>query len=609
MSLPRLLLRHQEYNKPLQLTPNQLFLDRINREVSKGLTDSYVYFAMVGAPLLGKSFQGVLGNYAHAVFRTESFPLRVSRVMAATGGFGVEVLSFEALHRSLRVLIGGADPSLLSREQFWAGVRHSGPNLLLLKAGGHITRGQPYLVSHWVGDLAMVTGNRLVGESHGSFIQDFLHADILHWQMKAGLSLLHGSFPGFSLQTQSLSLFANSLARPASRQFQYSFEKFLVEMRSEGGAALVSGQVFEKAPLIDFAYTAYAAREGASRGEIHTLRVPGDAQDSIYLMKAQGNHLVFELNWGKANIVWIQNGVPRRETLFKLREGDQIKLGDSAAITFSWSLISAALPKGAQIDVTPGTLPLIGRAYRIWGVNEVEPLIQRRDPAQEKAQALALEKLKKTPTPSDFQRSLELASRNASGGLFTVKTLGGWNDSTYSLVIKDGVLILSHRSGPHVVRGLQGDKILTDKVLSLREGAVLSIREGDPFILKLPTASPARAAAQAKNSTDAFENPLPAEQSPQHFQEALRNIIMLPNASRVVDQGDSMHYQLSKRDLPGGIEVKIYATMDSSPIKVRRGSDTHSIDGIQGFALQTGDIILISQELPFVYSPKPSFTY
>lgn len=238
MSLPRLLQRRFEQDASPRLNPTHTLLDHLNTQAQNILSDPYSLTALAFAPLVGKFAQASLSAALQKLFRPAGLSAQAARTFSSGAGFSVEVLGYETLHRGLRVGLGGADPVLLSREQFLTGLKQSATHFFFLKTGAHFTQGAPMLLSHLAGDAAMVVGNRLTGQSHGSLVQDFIHADLMHWQVKAGLGVFHGAMPSVAIHARALDLYASAHPKPLAA-LRMQKNPLAVVMSSEGVPAKI----------------------------------------------------------------------------------------------------------------------------------------------------------------------------------------------------------------------------------------------------------------------------------------------------------------------------------------------------------------------------------
>ncbi len=238
MSFPRLLERRLEQDFSPRLNHTHTLLDNLSSQVQNTLSDPYSLTALAFAPLVGKFAQGHICAGLQNLFRPAGLSAHAARGISFGAGFSVEILGYETLHRGLRVGLGGADPALLSREQFITGLKHSATQFFFLKAGAHFTQGAPILLSHFAVDAAMVAGNRLTGQSHGNLVQDFIQADLMHWQVKAGLGVFHGAMPSVAIHARALDLYASANPKPLSI-LPVQRNPLAGVMRSEGAPAKI----------------------------------------------------------------------------------------------------------------------------------------------------------------------------------------------------------------------------------------------------------------------------------------------------------------------------------------------------------------------------------
>lgn len=236
MSLPRLLDRSTQSNLRV-LNENQIFLDKTLQNGTQVLSDPYNLTALALSPLFGKIVQStaapVLQSYS--LSRFTSF---AAQGMSKGLGFGAEVLGFESVHRGLRVYVGNAEPRLLSKEEFLKGLSLSASHFFIFKTSAGLAGPHSYLLSHFAGDAAMVLGDRLQNNSQGSLVMDFVKADAMHWQLKAGLSAFHVSFPSLAIQSRALDLHAFENPRPLPT-LQVRKNPLVAAMQSEAAFAKI----------------------------------------------------------------------------------------------------------------------------------------------------------------------------------------------------------------------------------------------------------------------------------------------------------------------------------------------------------------------------------
>lgn len=192
------------------LSSTQILLDQSLQQAGDALSDPIALTAMGVAPVFGKL--GRMGSVWGAERWLGTIPQLVTKYFGSLAGFGTEVFAFEGIQRSLRVMVEGADPSLLKWEHLKEGLVHSFINLGILKLGNTATAGTNPILSHFVTDSAMVAGHH-VAATFGmmpapteSLLQQFVQADAMNWQMKGGMSLFHVAAPSWRLREWSFEL-------------------------------------------------------------------------------------------------------------------------------------------------------------------------------------------------------------------------------------------------------------------------------------------------------------------------------------------------------------------------------------------------------------------
>src|SRR4030095_8323068 len=100
-----------------------------------------------------------------------------------------------------------------------------------LKGFGKIAQGQNLIVQHGLQDLALVLGHQLlhgVGRGpkpEGTLAEQLVHAEAVNWQIKGGMSLVHGALPRLGAMEKSLDLSppAKEPNLPSQEEFSFAF--------------------------------------------------------------------------------------------------------------------------------------------------------------------------------------------------------------------------------------------------------------------------------------------------------------------------------------------------------------------------------------------------
>jgi len=237
------------------LSPTQILLDQSLRKAGDALSDPIALTAMGVAPVFGKL--GRMGSVWGAERWLGAIPQLATKYFGSLAGFGTEVFAFEGIQRSLRVMVEGVDPSLLKWEHLKEGLVHSFINLGILKLGNTATAGTNPILSHFVTDSAMVAGHHVAATlgmmpaPTESWLQQFVQADAMNWQMKGGMSLFHSAFPSLALRERSLELQFNLQTQSPSRFWKV--EASSPSMAAEGSSRSRSFSQEREAlrPLID----------------------------------------------------------------------------------------------------------------------------------------------------------------------------------------------------------------------------------------------------------------------------------------------------------------------------------------------------------------------
>lgn len=545
MSLPRLLDRSPQ-RSPRVLNENHIFLDKTLQNGTQVLSDPYSLTALALSPLFGKIVQStaapVLQSYS--LSRFTSF---AAQGMSKGLGFGAEVLGFESVHRGLRVYVGNAEPRLLSKEEFLKGLSLSASHFFIFKTSAGLAGPHSYLLSHFAGDAAMVLGDRLQNNSQGSLVMDFVKADAMHWQLKAGLSAFHVSFPSLAIQSRALDLHAFENPRPLPT-LQVKKNPLVAAMQSEA--------VFAKIP--------------------HD-QIPKDKIGSM----------------GKLPDV-ICNRM--------LGDGNVVGLG-------VWAI-------GQERPVL----------IRNPGVKIELPEAQYRRQAQESAQL----QFRANPVPEKFATALRGAAKEGSESeLKFVGSMPGLNDTIYRFSREGDTLVIVQRDGAPKLRVLHEGEILKGKTIRVQEGDIVEMDGIAPFVfsaslwlgvspLPLPNGNAVKASsgivgdlifpkelsASSIKPASAYLESLAAAEVPQHFKDALGEILAERVGVKTVSEGD-LHYILSRRTGIEGDSIYIFPLISSCPIQVLRANQSHAleVDPKEGLALKEGDTLIIGSQL-ITYLPQ-----
>ncbi|MFO1518123.1 MAG: hypothetical protein U1F57_00440 [bacterium] len=171
---------------------------------------------------------GVGGEWAG----TSSLANAFLRGASVAGGLGLEVLTFETVHRGLLTLSGhgGENPNMWSwnGQGGWKqGLASSYVNFGILKGAGALCNGQNIVVQHFFQDTAMVAGNNLTAllnltpKPEGSLAEQLLHAEATNLQLAAGMGLVHLSAPGLISIERAI-----DFSLQAEQRSRLSFEKW-----------------------------------------------------------------------------------------------------------------------------------------------------------------------------------------------------------------------------------------------------------------------------------------------------------------------------------------------------------------------------------------------
>lgn len=197
----------------------RLEIDSLQQGFIQEALNASSLLGMMGAGLafrMGRAFSlGITSSWASSPLKSN-----LLRLSSNLFGFGGEVLAFEGITRSSRVLLEGADSSILrweGNQGFATGLIQGALTLGSLKLSGHAFQTRHVFLQHFVQDSAMVASHQaaeylhLVQNSDQSLIQKYFHAEASLFQMNLGMSLAHRALPCLSSIERSLDFNSNVL--------------------------------------------------------------------------------------------------------------------------------------------------------------------------------------------------------------------------------------------------------------------------------------------------------------------------------------------------------------------------------------------------------------
>jgi hypothetical protein len=156
------------------------------------------------ASLMGGSLLGRLGRLG--ILSAETFPAWLKVPLSLGVGLGAEATSYELLQRSFLQFSENAyrNPHLFRWEGeggLGRGIFSSLISFGALKGAGNLAARENIIFQHLVQDSALVAGQQISGawgfgeNPQGSLTEQYLHAEVLNWQLSTSASLLHGLIP------------------------------------------------------------------------------------------------------------------------------------------------------------------------------------------------------------------------------------------------------------------------------------------------------------------------------------------------------------------------------------------------------------------------------
>ncbi|GEM_PF-4948377 len=205
-----ILSREAGLYSPLQ-TPFQSSLDTLLGSFVAQASDPKALAAMLG------------GGFAYRFTRLASLPVASSLlakgkffspllVQASSCGVALatESLTFTSIQRQLNA---SPNPS------FGKDWLHTAISLASLKIFGSLGEKQNIIFQHLLSDVGMLSAHRLASwarveaPSSGDVFQDLIHAEMMNWQMKAGMGMVYSLAPGLFSAERSLDLNLSSQKR------------------------------------------------------------------------------------------------------------------------------------------------------------------------------------------------------------------------------------------------------------------------------------------------------------------------------------------------------------------------------------------------------------
>lgn len=286
------------------LTAGQLALDHTLHSFAEQASDPYTLTAVLAGGTAFRAVRGLGFSSLGGLLGQSRVGAAVLRAGVTGGALVAESGAFVTSERLLKMAVGGADPSLFQ----WEGVNglknawaSATVNFAALRGAGQMTAGQNGLLQHFAAASTMVAANQVTGRlgfteaPQGSLMEQFVHASVMDFQIRAGMGLLHHFAPGLSRWERSMDVAhevrANSLPSLFGREVFNSrgLSPELLSMSSLGA---------EKGPTVRSARAEQMARRAQERferalsefttGVLEDPRLPTEKQGIIFAALGEG---------------------------------------------------------------------------------------------------------------------------------------------------------------------------------------------------------------------------------------------------------------------------------------------------------------------------------
>ncbi len=186
----------------VRLTSAQISIDAMTGSFVDQATDPKMLAAMLGAGLAYRVTRIATLSAASSLMNQGRglLPFLMQGSSYATA-LAIESLAFTAIHRSF---------NFHSDENFGKEWLHSTITLGSLKFFGSFAERQNIIFQHFFTDVGMLASHHLAAladleeKSNESLCAQFIHAESMNWQMKAGMALAYTLMPSFSYLEKSL---------------------------------------------------------------------------------------------------------------------------------------------------------------------------------------------------------------------------------------------------------------------------------------------------------------------------------------------------------------------------------------------------------------------
>lgn len=195
----------------------QLDLDNLQEGFTQEALNPSSLLGMAGAGLAFRVGQTLSLGIASQLFVPRSLlASQAVRLTSNLAGFGMEVIAFEGITRSSRIILEGADRSLLrwdGEQGFRHGLLNGTLSLGSLKLSGSLFQTSNIPLQHFLQDTTMVASHQaaaylnLEHRPTGGLAQQYLHAEATLLQMNVGMSLMHSALPGLGSLERNLDRF------------------------------------------------------------------------------------------------------------------------------------------------------------------------------------------------------------------------------------------------------------------------------------------------------------------------------------------------------------------------------------------------------------------
>jgi hypothetical protein len=261
------------------------------------------------------------------------------------GSFGIglagESATFAGVQRTFRSFEGQAPTQSFGKEWMSAAI-----SLGSLKFFGKLAEGQNLALQHLFSDVGMVGAHHaaafagLEAKPEGDLFSQFLHAEAMNWQMKAGMGLVHGLAPRLSATERAMDLTLKSQENNLASLGSGIFRPLSPSLAAEGPSAPLlssSSEGKEVRPTLMAMSAIGKGEEGPRRKDYpHVYEKEFTSGRSSFLLKAfsreplenhdqvlaeLGNAFLEVLNYGDSKPTTLDGPLVRRASFRPLAFG------------------------------------------------------------------------------------------------------------------------------------------------------------------------------------------------------------------------------------------------------------------------------------------------